>query len=78
MAQAVSKLQDSEAALEKLRIQELQKQVLAFNKDVEKVTANKEATLEEAANELQGKLQPVLAAREAAIADVNCEESDAS
>ena len=78
LAQAVSNLQDSEAALEKLRIQELQKQVLAFNKDVEKVTANKDITLEEAANELQGKLQPVLAAREAAVADVNCEESDAS
>ena len=34
LAKAVAKLQDSEAALEKLRIQELQKQVMAFNKDV--------------------------------------------
>ena len=75
LAQAVANLQDSEAALEKLRIQELQKQVVAFNKDVKKVTANKSTTLEEAANELQGKLEPVLAARQAAVADVNCDEA---
>ena len=73
LAKAVAKLQDSEAALEKLRIQELQKQVMAFNKDVKKVTAKKSTTLEEAANELQGKLEPVLAARQAAVADVNCD-----
>ena len=76
LAKAVAKLQDSEAALEKLRIQELQKQVMAFNKDVKKVTANKSTTLEEAANELQGKLEPVLAARQAAVADVNCDGGD--
>ena len=75
LAQAVANLQDSEAALEKLRIQELQKQVVAFNKDVKKVTANKSTTLEEAANELQGKLEPVLAARQAVVADVNCDEA---
>ena len=38
LAKAVAKLQDSEAALEKLRIQELQKQVMAFNKEVKTVT----------------------------------------
>ena len=76
LAKAVAKLQDSEAALEKLRIQELQKQVMAFNEDVKKVTANKSTTLEEAANELQGKLKPVLAARQAAVADVNCDGGD--
>ena len=76
LTQAVAKLQDSEAALEKLRIQELQKQVMAFNKDVKTVTANKNTTLEEAANELQGKLEPVLAARQAAVADVNCDGGD--
>ena len=78
LAQAVAKLQDSEAALEKLRIQELQKQVMAFNKEVKTVTSKKSTTLEEAANELQGKLQPVLAARQAAVADVNCDEGNAS
>ena len=76
LAKAVAKLQDSEAALEKLRIQELQKQVMAFNKDVKTVTANKSTTLEEAANELQGKLEPGLAARQAAVADVNCDAAD--
>ena len=76
LAKAVAKLQDSEAALEKLRIQELQKQVMAFNKDVKTVTANKSTTLQEAANELQGKLEPVLAARQAAVADVNCDGGD--
>ena len=76
LAKAVAKLQDSEAALEKLRIQELQKQVMAFNKQVNTVTAKKSTTLEEAANELQGKLEPVLAARQAAVADVNCDIAD--
>ena len=76
LAKAVAKLQDSEAALEKLRIQELQKQVMAFNKQVKTVTAKKSTTLEEAANELQGKLEPVLAARQAAVADVNCDIAD--
>ena len=74
----MAKLQDSEAALEKLRIQELQKQVMAFNKEAKKITANKSTTLEEAANELQGKLEPVLAARQAAVADVNCDPDGAN
>ena len=74
----MAKLQDSEAALEKLRVQELQKQVMAFNKAAKQVTAKKSTTLEEAANELQGKLEPVLAARQAAVADVNCEADGAS
>ena len=78
LAKAVAKLQDSEAAREKLRVQELQKQVMAFNKAAKQVTAKKSTTLEEAANELQGKLEPVLAARQAAVADVNCEADGAS
>ena len=78
LAKVVAKLQDSEAALEKLRVQELQKQVIAVNEAAKQVTAKKSTTLEEAANELQGKLEPVLAARQAAVADVNCEADGAS
>ena len=51
---------------------------MAFNKEAKTITANKSTTLEEAANELQGKLEPVLAARQAAVADVNCDAGGAN
>lgn len=69
---ALAKLNQSEEALQKLRVKELQAQAKAFEAEVKKVTQQKDATLEEAAQELQGKLEPVLAARRAALAEVNC------
>ena len=69
---ALAKLNQSEEALQKLRVKELQAQAKAFEAEVKKVTQQKDTTLEEAAQELQGKLEPVLAARRAAPAEVNC------
>ena len=69
---ALAKLNQSEEALQKLRVKELQAQAKAFEAEVKKVTQQKDTTLEEAAQELQGKLEPVLAARRAALAEVNC------
>ena len=58
---ALANLDQSEAAHNQLQIKELQKQAKAFEKEVEKVTKHKDATLEQAAEELKVKLQSVLA-----------------
>ena len=76
LSTALAKLDQSEEALDQLRVKELQKQAKAFEKEVEKVAKKKDTTLEQAAEELQVKLQPVLAARSAALAEVDCANGD--
>ncbi|MCP9792443.1 hypothetical protein KBZ20_10115 [Vulcanococcus limneticus Candia 3F8] len=71
---ALEALQASEKKLEKLRLQSFQDQLKSFKGQVSQVTSNKKLTLEEAANELRTKAQPVIAARRQLSATVKCSE----
>ena len=75
---AITNLEKSEAHLEKIRVRDLRDQLKAFNKDLEKVSSQKTLTIEQAAQELRVKAQPVIAARQRALAEVDCIEKPAS
>ena len=75
MNTALANLDQSEAALNQLRIKELQKQAKAFEKEVEKVTKHKDATLEQAAEEPKGQTAACTGYR-AALAEVECANGD--
>ena len=75
---ALNGLEKSEKTLEKIRVRELRDQLKTFNKEVDKVAKQKKLTLEQAAQELRTKVQPVIAARQQALAEVECVEEPAA
>ncbi len=75
LGQSLEALQSSENQLEKLRVEAFQEQLRSLKAEVAKVTADKDLTLEQAADELKGKAAPVIAAREALSAAVECKDT---
>ena len=73
LATALTKLEASEEKLENLRLKAFKAQLRTFKGEVEKVSRNKGLTLEMAANLLKAKAAPVIAARQALNAEVECE-----
>ncbi|WP_216904272.1 hypothetical protein [Synechococcus sp. CCY 9618] len=74
LSQAVAALENSENQLEQIRVEAFRKLLQGFQGEVAKAAANKGQTLEQAATELQVKATPVIAARRALSAAVQCEE----
>lgn len=74
LSTALEKLGQAEQTLEKLRLQAFQTQLKTFKGEVERVSANKKLTLEEAATVLKAKAGPVIAARKALSGAVKCQE----
>jgi vacuolar-type H+-ATPase subunit I/STV1 len=77
LATAINKLEKSEESLEKIRVRDLRTQLKTFNEEVEQVSKQSKLTLEQAAQELKVKAQPVIAARQRALAEVECIEEPA-
>jgi hypothetical protein len=73
LATALGKLEASEEKLDNLRLKAFKAQLRTFKGEVEKVSRNKGLTLEMAANLLKAKAAPVIAARQALNAEVECE-----
>ena len=78
LSKALVGLGQAEQTLEKLRLQAFDKQLKAFNAEVQRVTANKKLTLEEAATVIKAKAGPVIAARQALSSSVQCPEPAAA
>jgi hypothetical protein len=78
LAAAVSNLEASEEQLENLRLKAFKSQLKTFRGEVQKVSQNKGLTLEQAANLLKAKAAPVIAARQALTAEVDCPEPAAA
>lgn len=74
LTKALEGLGQAEQTLEKLRLQAFEKQLKAFKADVQRVSANKKLTLEEAATAIKAKAGPVISARQALSAAVKCQE----
>lgn len=74
LSTALEKLGQAEQTLEKLRLQAFQTQLKTFKGEVERVSANKKLTLEEAATVIKAKAGPVIAARKGLSAAVKCPE----
>jgi hypothetical protein len=75
LATALIKLEASQEKLENLRLKTFKTQLRTFRGEVEKVSRNKGLTLEMAANLLKAKAAPVIAARQALNAEVECPEA---
>jgi hypothetical protein len=69
---ALTALEASQEKLDNLRLKAFKTQLRTFRGEVEKVSRNKKLTLEMAANLLQAKAAPVVAARPALSAEVDC------
>jgi hypothetical protein len=78
LATAVTKLEASEEKLESLRLKAFKTQLRTFQGEVQRVSRNKGITLEMAANLLKAKAAPVIAARQALTAEVDCAEPAAA
>lgn len=78
LATAVTKLEASEEKLESLRLKTFKAQLRTFRGEVQRVSQNKGITLEMAANLLKAKAAPVIAARQALTAEVDCGEPAAA
>ena len=78
LASALAGLEKAEQTLEQLRLKNFQTQLQAFKADVAKVASNKGQTLEQAAQQLKTKAEPVIAARRQLSAAVKCEEPAAA
>ncbi|MEB3318386.1 MAG: hypothetical protein VKO39_09660 [Cyanobacteriota bacterium] len=78
LATALSKLEASEEKLENLRLKAFKTQLSTFRGEVQRVSQNKGITLEMAANLLKAKAAPVIAARKALTAEVDCVETPAA
>jgi hypothetical protein len=78
LATALSGLEKAEQTLEQLRLQAFQSQLKTFKAEVAKVASNKGQTLEQAAQQLKTKAEPVIAARRQLSAAVKCEEPAAA
>ncbi len=74
LEQSIAALQASENQLQTLRVEAFRKLLQGFRGEVAKASANKDQTLEQAANELKPKAMAVIAARRALSAAVQCEE----
>ena len=72
LATALNKLEASQEQLENLRLKAFKTQLRTFRGEVQKVSQNKGLTLEQAAIQLKAKAAPVIAAREALTAEVDC------
>jgi hypothetical protein len=72
LASAVTKLEASQEKLENLRLKTFKQQLRTFRGEVETVSRNKGLTLEMAANLLKAKAAPLIAARQALTAEVDC------
>lgn len=72
LAAALNTLEASQEKLENLRLKAFKAQLRTFRGEVQKVSQNKSLTLEQAANLLKAKAAPVIAAREALTAEVDC------
>lgn len=75
LATALTKLEASQEKLDNLRLRAFKTQLRTFRGEVEKVSRNKGLTLEMAANLLKAKAAPVIAARQALNAEVECPET---
>lgn len=78
LATSLAALEKAEQKLEQLRLQAFQTQLKAFKGEVAQVASNKSQTLEQAAETLKTKAAPVIAARRALSAAVQCEEPAAA
>ncbi len=78
LAKAVTKLEASEEKLENLRLKTFKTQLRTFRGEVERVSRNKGLTLEMAANLLKAKAAPLISARQALTAEVDCVETPAA
>ena len=78
LATALNNLEASEEQLENLRLKAFKKQLRTFRGEVQKVSQNKRLTLEQAANLLKAKAAPVITARQALTAEVDCPETAAA
>ncbi|MEB3303650.1 MAG: hypothetical protein VKK99_03545 [Cyanobacteriota bacterium] len=75
LATALNNLEASQEQLENLRLKAFKTQLRTFRGEVQKVSQNKGLTLEQAANLLKAKAAPVIAARQALTAEVDCPEA---
>jgi hypothetical protein len=78
LASALTKLEASQEKLENLRLKAFKAQLRTFRGEVEKVSRNKGITLEMAANLLKAKAAPLIAARQALTAEVDCPQPTAA
>ncbi|MFM1798443.1 MAG: hypothetical protein RLZZ117_721 [Cyanobacteriota bacterium] len=78
LATALNKLETSQEQLENLRLKAFKTQLRSFRNEVQRVSQNKGITLEMAANLLKAKAAPVIAARQALTAEVDCVETPAA
>lgn len=74
LEKSIAALETSENQLQKLRVEAFRKLLQGFKDEVAQASANKDQTLEEAANGLKPKAMAVIAARKALSAAVECEE----
>ena len=74
LGSALAGLETAEQTLQKLRLQNFQTQLKTFKGEVARVASDKKQTLEEAAQELKTKSEPVIAARRQLSAAVKCAE----
>ncbi len=78
LATALTKLEASQEKLENLRLKAFKAQLRTFRGEVQRVSQNKGITLEMAANLLKAKAAPLIAARQALTAEVDCVETPAA
>ncbi|MFM7236554.1 MAG: hypothetical protein ACKOYK_07275 [Cyanobium sp.] len=78
LATALTNLEASQEQLENLRLKAFKTQLRTFRGEVQKVAQNKGLTLEQAANLLKAKAAPVITARQALTAEVDCPEPAAA
>lgn len=78
LATALNNLEASQEQLENLRLKAFKTQLRTFRGEVQKVSQNKGLTLEQAANLLKAKAAPVITARQALTAEVDCPEPAAA
>jgi hypothetical protein len=72
LASALTALEASKEQLENLRLKAFKAQLRTFRGEVQRVATNQKLTLEQAAQVLKAKSGPVIAAREALNAEVDC------
>ena len=72
---ALSALSKAEGQLEKAEVNEYRDQVEIFRKAVDEVSKKKDLTLAEAADQLKGKVSPLIAAREQLASTTVCIEA---
>jgi hypothetical protein len=74
LASALTALEASKEQLENLRLKTFKTQLRTFRGEVQRVASNKKLTIEQAAQVLKAKSGPLIAARKALNAEVDCVE----